>query len=49
MAAGDPFGLPSEATLETIAAYPVLRTDWYGTLHLSTDGENLWVNVEKVH
>ncbi|MBN2502972.1 MAG: ComEC/Rec2 family competence protein [Anaerolineales bacterium] len=45
--AGDYDGLPSPETLETVAAYNLLRTDQNGWLHLSTDGEQLWVEVER--
>jgi beta-lactamase superfamily II metal-dependent hydrolase len=45
--AGDYDGLPSPETLETVAAYTLLRTDQHGWLHLSTDGEQMWVEVER--
>ena len=40
-------GFPSPETLETIAGYPLLRTDRNGWIHLSTDGDKLWVEVER--
>ena len=45
--AGNWSGLPSPETLQTIAGYPLLRTDQNGWIHLSTDGENLWSEVAK--
>jgi competence protein ComEC len=47
VAAGNRSGLPSPETLQTIAGYPLLRTDQNGWIHLSTDGENLWSEVAK--
>jgi competence protein ComEC len=40
-------GFPSPETLDTIAGYPLLRTDQNGWIHLSTDGDRLWVEVER--
>jgi hypothetical protein len=39
--------VPSEETLEILEGYTLLRTDQNGWIELSTDGENLWVEVEK--
>jgi hypothetical protein len=39
--------LPSPETLELVAGYTVLRTDKHGWIELTTDGERLWVAVEK--
>ena len=39
-------GFPSPETLDTITGYPLLRTDQNGWIHLSTDGDRLWVEVE---
>lgn len=40
-------GFPSSETLDTIAGYPLLRTDRNGWIHLSTDGERMWVEAER--
>jgi competence protein ComEC len=45
--AGDRSGLPSQETLEALDGYSVLRTDRNGWIQLSTDGEQLWVEVER--
>jgi competence protein ComEC len=44
---GDYEGLPSPESLEAIEGYSLLRTDHNGWIQLSTDGEQLWVEVEK--
>ena len=45
--AGDRRGLPDPETLEAVQGYTLLRTDQNGWIHLSTDGEQMWVEVEK--
>ena len=47
MEVGDYDGLPSPETLETVAAYTLLRIDQNSWLHLITDGQQLWVEVER--
>ncbi|RME87787.1 MAG: ComEC/Rec2 family competence protein [Anaerolineae bacterium] len=47
VAAGDTNGLPSEETLQAVEDYSLLRTDRHGWIHLSTDGERMWVEVER--
>ena len=42
------FGHPSAAALDRLGDALVLRTDQHGTVRLSTDGERLWVSVERV-
>jgi beta-lactamase superfamily II metal-dependent hydrolase len=39
--------VPSPETLEALAGYPVLRTDHNGWVKVVTDGEEMWVIVEK--
>ncbi len=39
--------LPSPETLARLSGYTVLRTDQHGWIELTTDGEQLWVAVEK--
>jgi beta-lactamase superfamily II metal-dependent hydrolase len=43
----DVTGLPSPAALQAVEGYTLLRTDWNGWIELTTDGEQLWVEVEK--
>jgi competence protein ComEC len=45
--AGDEEGRPDVETLAAIEGYTVLRTDRNGWIRLSTDGERLWVEVER--
>jgi beta-lactamase superfamily II metal-dependent hydrolase len=45
--AADPRGAPSPETLEAVAGYPLLRTDVNGWIELTTDGEQMWVEVER--
>jgi beta-lactamase superfamily II metal-dependent hydrolase len=40
-------GDPSPETLETVQGYTLLRTDRDGWIELTTDGESLWVEVER--
>ena len=47
VAADDRDGLPSPETLATVKGYMLLRTDRNGWIELSTDGEELWVEVER--
>lgn len=45
--AGDWDGFPPPETLQALRGYTLLRTDRNGWIHLSTDGEQLWVEVER--
>ncbi len=47
VAAGDKLGRPDAETLEALDGYQLLRTDLNGWIEVSTDGERLWVEVEK--
>jgi competence protein ComEC len=47
VAAGDREGLPSQETQDAVESYTLLRTDRNGWIQLSTDGEQLWVEVER--
>jgi len=47
VAAGDREGLPSPDTLVAVEGYTLLRTDRNGWIQLSTDGEQLWIEVER--
>jgi len=41
------YGLPSLETLGRLEPRPVFRTDVHGDIEISTDGERLWVEVER--
>ncbi len=47
VAAGDPHGLPAQAVLDAAQGFTLLRTDRYGWIRVTTDGEQMWVEVEK--
>jgi competence protein ComEC len=47
VAAGDEAGRPDPETLAAVDGYTLLRTDLDGWIHLSTDGERMWVEVER--
>ena len=47
VAPDDRQGLPSPETLEAVEGYNLLRTDLNGWIQLSTDGEQMWVEVER--
>lgn len=46
--AGNRRGLPSPTVLEALADTTVLRTDVNGWIHISTDGERMWTEVERM-
>jgi len=41
------YGLPSPETLGRLEPRPVFRTDVNGDIEISTDGEKLWIEVER--
>lgn len=45
--AGDREGRPSSEMLQTLDGYTLLRTDRNGWIELSTDSEQMWVEVER--
>ncbi|MCS6993804.1 MAG: ComEC/Rec2 family competence protein [Anaerolineales bacterium] len=47
VAAGDFDGRPSPDLLETLKGANLLRTDWMGWVELVTDGQDVWVGVER--
>ena len=47
VSAGDLEGLPSPETLAAAAGYSLLRTDRNGWVELITDGEQVWIEVER--
>lgn len=48
VAAGDALGRPDEETLAALDDYQLLRTDQNGWIEVTTDGERLWVEVERI-
>jgi beta-lactamase superfamily II metal-dependent hydrolase len=47
VAPGDKTGLPSPETLEALEGYTLLRTDQNGWIEITTDGKQMWVEVER--
>jgi beta-lactamase superfamily II metal-dependent hydrolase len=47
VAANDWQGRPDKATLTAIDGYTVYRTDINGWVQIATDGEGMWLEVEK--
>jgi beta-lactamase superfamily II metal-dependent hydrolase len=47
VASGDRRARPAPEVVETLQGYTLLRTDQNGWVELTTDGEQLWVEVEK--
>lgn len=47
VAAGDWQGLPSGETLQALEGRTVLRTDREGWIEITTDGEGMWVEMER--
>jgi competence protein ComEC len=47
VAAADRNGLPSSETIQALEGYNLLRTDLNGWINLTTDGKQMWVEVEK--
>jgi competence protein ComEC len=45
--AADQNGMPDSAVLESIKDYELLRTDQNGWIEVTTDGQQMWVNVER--
>jgi competence protein ComEC len=45
--AGDRHARPAPKVLQAVQGYNLLRTDQNGWVHLSTDGEQMWVEVER--
>lgn len=47
VAAGNRRNLPDAETLQAVQGYPLLRTDQNGWIEISTDGKQMWVEVER--
>ncbi len=47
VAPADRTGLPSAETLQALEGYNLLRTDQNGWIELTTDGKQMWVEVER--
>ena len=41
-------GLPDRALIDRLAGYSLLRTDQHGSVHLISDGEKLWLRVDRL-
>jgi competence protein ComEC len=47
VAAGDQDGLPDQDALDALAGRSLLRTDQNGWIEITTDGKQMWVEVER--
>ena len=47
VSAADENGMPDSEVLESIQDYQLLRTDQNGWIEITTDGDRMWVNVER--
>jgi competence protein ComEC len=47
VSAADENGMPDSEVLESIKDYQLLRTDQNGWVEITTDGDRMWVNVER--
>lgn len=47
VASGDRNGLPNAEAIRAAAGYTLLRTDQNGWIHLSSDGKQMWIEVER--
>jgi beta-lactamase superfamily II metal-dependent hydrolase len=47
VSAADENGMPDTAVMKTVKDYDVLRTDLNGWIEVTTDGTQMWVNVER--
>jgi beta-lactamase superfamily II metal-dependent hydrolase len=45
--AADENGMPDSEVLESVKEYDLLRTDLNGWIEVTTDGTQMWVNVER--
>jgi len=45
--AGDKDGLPQEEIKAMLEDYPSLRTDYNGWIHVATDGQQVWFDIQK--
>jgi len=48
VAPDDRGGLPSPSLLEGMAGYSLLRTDVHGWIEITTDGRQMWIDVERL-
>jgi competence protein ComEC len=47
IAPDDRDGLPDPEILEALSGYSLLRTDQNGWIHITTNGQQMWVEVER--
>jgi hypothetical protein len=47
VSAADENGMPDSEVMESVKDYDVLRTDLNGWVEVTTDGNQMWVNVER--
>jgi beta-lactamase superfamily II metal-dependent hydrolase len=47
VSAADENGMPDSEVLDSVKGYDLLRTDQNGWVEITTDGKQMWVNVER--
>jgi len=47
VAADDRNGRPDRETIDALGSYSLLRTDQHGWIQIATDGEQMWVDVDR--
>jgi beta-lactamase superfamily II metal-dependent hydrolase len=47
VSAADENGMPDTEVMQSVKDYDVLRTDQNGWIDVTTDGKQMWVNVER--
>jgi beta-lactamase superfamily II metal-dependent hydrolase len=47
VAAGDKNGMPDPDVMESVKDHALLRTDQNGWIEIATNGQQMWVNVER--
>jgi beta-lactamase superfamily II metal-dependent hydrolase len=47
VSAADENGMPDSEVLESVKGYELFRTDKNGWIEITTDGQQMWVNVER--
>jgi beta-lactamase superfamily II metal-dependent hydrolase len=47
VSAADKNGMPDSQVLDSVKDFDVLRTDQNGWVEVTTDGKQMWVNVER--
>jgi len=47
VSAADEYGMPDDDVMKTVKDYSLLRTNQNGWIEITTNGTQMWVNVER--